>query len=155
MGSYLKQLNNILTKGAEAITVLAMAVIALVIPYEVLGRYILANMPSWSGETATFSLVWLSMMGSAVGFRKGYQISMTSIIDRLPPQSAHVVTRSALVLLMTFLVVMIYYGAEQTIINWHQLSPALGIPMAFPYAALPAGFGLMLLSALERASDFS
>jgi TRAP-type C4-dicarboxylate transport system permease small subunit len=155
MRSYLRKLNTILTRIAEAITVLALAVIAIVIPYEVLGRYVLADMPAWSGETATFSLVWLSMMGSAVGFRKGYQISLNSLIDRLPPRSARFVVRSSLILLMAFLLVMIYYGTWQTMINWHQLSPALGIPMALPYAALPAGFGLMLLSALEEASDFS
>jgi len=107
MGSYLRRLNDILTRIAEAITVLALAVIAVVIPYEVLGRYVLADMPSWSGETATFSLVWLSMMGSAAGFRKGYQISLNSLIDRLPPRSARVVVRSGLFLLMAFLVVMI------------------------------------------------
>jgi len=151
MGLNLKKINDILTRAAEWITILSMAVIAIVIAYEVLGRYLLSDMPGWSGETAIFSLVWLSMMGSAVGFRKGFQLSLTFIVDRLPSQSARVVRAGARFFLAVFLVVMIFYGVRQTIINLRQFSPALGIPMAFPYAALPAGFGLMLLSVLEQA----
>ncbi len=150
MGFYLKKINDFLTKVAELLTILSLAVIAVVIAYEVLGRYVLTNMPTWSGETATFSLVWLSMMGSAAGFSKGYHISLTFIVDRLPSQYARIMKGIALLLLAVFLVIMIYYGVQQTVINMHQLSPALGIPMAFPYAALPAGFGLMLLSVVEQ-----
>lgn len=151
MGLNLKKINDILTRAAEWITILSMAVIAIVIAYEVLGRYLLSDMPGWSGETAIFSLVWLSMMGSAVGFRKGFQLSLTFIVDRLPSRHARVVKAGARVFLVVFLVVMIFYGVRQTIVNLHQFSPALGIPMAFPYAALPAGFGLMLLSVVEQA----
>ena len=150
MGLYLKKINDILTRAAEWITMISMAVIAIVIACEVLGRYLLSDMPGWSGEAAIFSLVWLSMMGSAVGFRKGYQISLTFIVDRLPSRHARVVKGGAQFFLAVFLAVMIYYGVRQTIVNLRQLSPALGIPMAFPYAALPAGFGLMLLSVVEQ-----
>jgi TRAP-type C4-dicarboxylate transport system permease small subunit len=148
----LSRLNGVLLKSAGGITILAMTVMAIVIPYEVAGRYLLAAMPSWSGEAATFSLVWLSMMGSAIGLRKGYQISLTTIVDRLPCPAAGIVRGCSLCLMLVLLLIMTWYGLQQTLINLPQVSPALEISMAVPYAALPAGFGLMLLITIEDLS---
>jgi TRAP-type C4-dicarboxylate transport system permease small subunit len=145
----LSRLNGVLIKAAGGITILAMAIMAIVIPYEVAGRYLLAAMPSWSGEAATFSLVWLSMMGSAVGLKKGYQISLTTIVDRLPDPAAGIVRGCSLCLMLVLLLIMTWYGLQQTLINLPQVSPALEVSMALPYAALPAGFGLMVLITIE------
>lgn len=145
----LSRLNEVLLKFAGGITILAMAIMAIVIPYEVAGRYLLGAMPSWSGEAATFSLVWLSMMGAAIGLRKGYQISLTTVIDRLPHPAARLVRGGSQVLMLALLLILTWYGLQQTLINLSQTSPALEISMALPYAALPAGFGLMLLITIE------
>jgi TRAP-type transport system small permease protein len=145
----LSRLNGFLLKFAEGITILTMAIMAIVIPYEVAGRYLLGAMPSWSGEAATFSLVWLSMMGAAVGLRKGYQISLTAMIDRLPHPADRIARGSSLCLMIVLLLIMTWYGLQQTLINLPQISPALEISMALPYAALPAGFGLMMLITIE------
>lgn len=145
----LSRLNGVLIKFAGGITILTMAIMAVVIPYEVAGRYLLEAMPSWSGEAATFSLVWLSMMGAAIGLRKGYQISLTTVIDRLPYRAARIARGGSLCLMLALLLIMTWYGLQQTLINLSQTSPALEISMALPYAALPAGFGLMLLITIE------
>jgi TRAP-type transport system small permease protein len=145
----LSRLNGVLLKFAGGITILTMAIMAIVIPYEVAGRYLLGAMPSWSGEATTFSLVWLSMMGAAIGLRKGYQISLTTVIDRLPHPAARIARGGSLCLMLILLLIMTWYGLQQTLINLRQTSPALEISMALPYAALPAGFGLMLLITIE------
>ena len=70
----LNRFNALLFQTAEQAVILFMGIIALVIPYEVFGRYVLGDMPMWSGEAATYSLVWVSMLGGAVGLRKGVQV---------------------------------------------------------------------------------
>jgi len=127
-----------------------MGIIALVIPYEVFGRYVLGDMPMWSGEAATYSLVWVSMMGAAVGLRKGVQVGIGLVYEKLPPQWAEKVRLLGAVFMLLFLSVMIFFGLQQTVDNWRQISPALGIPMAAPYLALPTGFILMWLFTLEQ-----
>lgn len=127
-----------------------MGIIALVIPYEVFGRYVLGDMPMWSGEAATYSLVWVSMMGGAVGLRKGVQVGIDLVYEKLPPQLAAKVRLLGAVVMLLFLSIMIYFGLQQTGDNWRQISPALGIPMAAPYLALPTGFILMWLFTLEQ-----
>jgi TRAP-type C4-dicarboxylate transport system permease small subunit len=149
--SALAKLNGGLARAAEAAVTGFMAVIAVIVPYEVFGRYVLGNMPAWSGEAATFSLVWVSMMGSAAGLRRGYRIGITILYEKLPPGAARVVRLAAEALVLGFFLVMAAWGLQQTLINVRQTSPALGLPMAIPYAALPAGFALMFLFTLEDA----
>ena len=86
--SALQRFNEFLVKMGSWGTILFMAVIAIVIPYEVIGRYLFERMSIWSGEVSTYSLVWASMLGGAVGLKKGYQVSMTSVVDSVPPAVA-------------------------------------------------------------------
>jgi TRAP-type C4-dicarboxylate transport system permease small subunit len=148
--TFLTGMNGFLLKGAEWITIAAMTVIAIVIPHEVFGRYLLGETPAWSGEVATYSLVWLTMMGSAAGLRRGYQVSIDIAILRLPAGISRMIRASAYFFLIFFFFVMTGYGFAQTWVNLRQMSPALGIPMALPYLALPAGFTVMLFFTLEE-----
>lgn len=150
----ISKLNTILIKAASGMTAAAMAVIALVIPYEVFGRYVLGDMPVWSSEAATYALVWASMMGSAVGLRKGYQISLTILVTKLPRTPFLFATCCMYTGMLIFLGSMTWFGVRQTIVNMQQLSPAIGIPMGLPYLALPAGFLLMLLITAEQCWTF-
>jgi len=148
------RLNDVLIKAASGMTAAAMAVIAVVIPYEVFGRYVLGVMPVWSGEAATYALVWASMMGSAVGLRKGYQVSLKILMNKLPKAPFLVATGCMYAGMLVFLGLMTYFGMRQTVVNMHQLSTAIGIPMSLPYLALPAGFMLMLLITVEQCWIF-
>ncbi len=128
----------------------AMGLIAIVIPYEVFGRYVLGRMTIWSGELSTYGLAWATMMGAAVGLKKGYQVSMTYVIEKLPYRAAQFFQGLGYIFMILFLAAMSYYGFEQTIINHRQTSPGMEIPMSLPYIALPLGFFAMLLISLEE-----
>ncbi len=145
----IQRVNAVLLKGASWGTIFFMAVIAIVIPYEVFGRYLLAKMSTWSGEVSTYSLVWASMLGGAVGLKKGYQVGMTAVLDAVTPTVAKLLRGIGFIFMFFFLGVMIYYGVDQTLANAAQRSPAMQIPMCYPYAALPIGFTLMLLVTVE------
>lgn len=146
----LQRFNDVLVKIGSWGTIFFMAVIAVVIPYEVIGRYLFARMSIWSGEVSTFSLAWASMLGGAVGLKKGYQLSMTSVVEAIPPGAAKALKLAGYVCSLFFFGAMFYYGLYQTIYNRHQTSPAVGIVMSVPYASLPAGFFIMFCLTLEQ-----
>ncbi|MFZ5652338.1 MAG: TRAP transporter small permease [Bacillota bacterium] len=146
----LKQINKTLLRVAGWGVVAGMAAISIVIPYEVAGRYLLGSMPAWAGEVTTFSLVWVSMLGAAVGLPKGYQIGMTFLIEKLPERMGHYVRILGHLITMAILSVLVIFGVDQTLLNINQTSPAMQISMAFPYMAIPAGAALMWLVTLER-----
>ncbi len=146
----LRAFNEFLDKIGSWGTILFMAVMAVVIPYEVIGRYVFQRMSIWSGEVSTYSLAWASMLGSAVGLKKGYQVCMTSVVESIPPAAATMLKWGAYLFTLFFFGAMFYYGLYQTIYNARQTSPAIGLVMSFPYASLPAGFFIMFFFTLEE-----
>jgi TRAP-type C4-dicarboxylate transport system permease small subunit len=150
----LRGFNELLVKMGSWGTILFMAVMAVVIPYEVVGRYVFQKMSIWSGEVSTYSLAWASMLGSAVGLKKGYQVSMTSVVESIPPAAARVLKWAAYLFTLFFFAALFYYGLYQTIYNAKQTSPAIGLVMSIPYASLPAGFFIMFFLTLEEFLGF-
>lgn len=146
----LQRFNKILMTVGSWGTILFMAVIAVVIPYEVIGRYVFERMSIWSGEVSTYSLAWASMLGGAVGLKKGYQVNMTSVVEVVPPAVAKALKLVAYLFTLFFFGAMFYFGLFQTIYNARQFSPAMELVMSVPYAALPTGFFLMFFFTLEE-----
>jgi TRAP-type C4-dicarboxylate transport system permease small subunit len=146
----LKRFNEFLVTAGSWGTILFMVVIAAVIPYEVIGRYVFQKMSMWSGEVSTYSLVWASMLGGAVGLKKGYMISMDAVLESVPPGAAKMLKWLSYVFALFFFGIMFGYGLFQTIYNVHQTSPAIGLVMSVPYAALPTGFFIMFFLTLEE-----
>jgi len=146
----LQGFNEWLVKFGSWGTILFMAVMGIVIPYEVVGRYVFESMSTWSGEVSTYSLAWASMLGGAVGLRKGYQVKMDSVVDSVPPGVARALKFLAYLSALFFFGMMFGFGLFQTIYNWKQTSPAIGLIMSFPYAALPTGFFIMFFLTLEE-----
>lgn len=131
-----------------------MAVMAITIPITVFSRYVLQNTPIWTDETALFSLVWASMLGAAVGLRKGYQVGIRSLIEKAPRTISALMEGTGFAFMLFFLAIMVLFGARQTITNLRQLSAAMRVPMALPYLALPVGFFIMFLFTIEDSMKF-
>lgn len=146
----LQWFNGGLVKAGSWGTILFMTVIAVVIPYEVIGRYVFQKMTIWSGEVSTYSLVWASMLGGAVGLKKGYMISMTSVVESVPPAMAKALKLVSYFCALFFFGAMFGYGLFQTVYNLKQTSPAIGLVLSVPYAALPTGFFIMFFLTLEE-----
>jgi len=150
----LRAANELLLTVAGWGTIFFMGVIAIVIPYEVFGRYVLKSMSVWSGEVSTFSLAWATMLGGAVGLKKGYQVSMTAVLEAVPPSVSKALKGVGILCMLVFLATMTWYGGLQTLINFEQTSPAMGIKMCFPYACLPIGFFIMFMLTIEELMVF-
>ena len=135
-------------------TILFMVVIALVIPYEVIGRYVFQKMSMWSGEVSTYSLVWVSMLGGAVGLKKGYMIRMTTVLESVPEKVVKFLKFLSYICALIFFGAMFGYGLFQTLYNVKQTSPAIGLVMSYPYAALPTGFFIMFFLTMEELLTF-
>ena len=150
----LSKINTALGKLANALTIVFVAGIAIVIPVEVFNRYFTGNMFTWATEFCQYSFVWASMMGAAAGLKKGGQVAVTTLKEKLEKRNSKraVMTLQAVVyvIMLVFFVIMIYYGIVQTIANFRQVSSTMSIPMSLPYAALPLGFIMMFLITLEQ-----
>ncbi|MHB8908011.1 MAG: TRAP transporter small permease [Syntrophales bacterium] len=150
----LQRFNEFLVTLGSWGTIFFMVVIAIVVPYEVIGRYVFQKMSMWSGEVSTYSLVWASLLGGAVGMKKGYMISMDAVLESVPKNVASLLKLSSYICSLIFFGTMFGYGLFQTLYNAKQTSPAMGLVMSYPYAALPVGFFIMFFLTMEELLTF-
>jgi TRAP-type C4-dicarboxylate transport system permease small subunit len=71
-------------------------------------------------------------------------------VEAVPPVVAKTLRFVGYLYSLFFFGVMFGYGLFQTIYNANQTSPAIGMVMSIPYAALPAGFFIMFFLTLEE-----
>ena len=149
----IRQFNQGMLSVANWGVIISMGLIAIVVPYEVFGRYVLNRMGVWSFELCQYSLVWATMLGGAVGLKKGYQVGITSLTESLSPAKARIVFILGYGFMLFFLALMTVNGVDQMMMNQGQVSSSIGISMSIPYAAMPIGFFMMFLITIEQLLD--
>jgi TRAP-type C4-dicarboxylate transport system permease small subunit len=144
----MERMSTIINRAAEIALLAIISVMAGVVFVEVLFRYVLMLPLFWTEEFARYSLVWSSLLGAGVALKRGEHIAVTFFVDRIPgcmgPQAALLVS----VFIALFLTVILWGGIHLVILTRHQLSPAMRIPMAWPYLAIPISSLIMLFHEL-------
>ena len=131
-----------LLDGLLAVGILVMAVS---MAWQVIGRYAFGHAPGWSEELCRFLMLWVTMLGSAAVLRRGGHLTVTTLLDMLPPpaRSAMLALRDALMVSTCGL--LAWQGWLFAELNGAQESAAMEIAMTWPYAAIPIGSVLVLL----------
>jgi TRAP-type C4-dicarboxylate transport system permease small subunit len=127
----------------ESIVGVILAVIALLVIYQVASRYLLGNPPSWTEELARYLQVWLVLLAAPICLARGMHLSVDYLTPKLPAGPRFFVRSVVLTLVTLFSVVLAVYGARLLRVAFFQVSPALGISMIWPYLAVPVSGALM------------
>ena len=100
-----------------------------------------------SEEIARFSMCWMAMLGSAAALRQGRHLGVRILVEHLPSgvYDKYLAPIIQLVMLAFFLLVTVK-GWAFAMRGAMQVSPALQLPMIYPYMCLPVGGALMALS---------
>ena len=100
-----------------------------------------------SEEIARFSMCWMAMLGSAAALRQGRHLGVRILVEHLPAgvYDKYLAPVIQLVMLAFFVLVMVK-GWAFAMRGAMQVSPALQLPMIYPYMCLPVGGALMALS---------
>ncbi|MEJ2723315.1 MAG: TRAP transporter small permease [Deltaproteobacteria bacterium] len=153
----LQKLSEPLNRACEWALILLLAVMAVVVFLQVLFRYLIHLPLFWTEEFARYCLVWASLLGSAVAVKRGEHIAVTFFLGQLPMRWGRIVILAAQSAVIVILFVMLWGGAKLVVVTSTQISPALRIPMAIPYLALPIGSTVMLVhvisSILKKPED--
>ncbi|HEY8418497.1 MAG TPA: TRAP transporter small permease [Limnochordales bacterium] len=135
-----------LARGVAAVLVAGMSVILIA---QVFFRYVLQNSLPWSEEIARYLFVWASMLGAGIALRLRFHPGLTLLVDRLPGRWRALVGVLANGLVLVLLLVVAREGFLIARMNAWQRSPAVGIPMTYPYAAVWVGALVMAVHALR------
>ncbi|RQP04412.1 MAG: TRAP transporter small permease [Paracoccus sp. BP8] len=127
-----------------AILVLGLAAMSVIVGWNVAGRYLTGNSLTWADEVARYSMIWLTFLGSGLALRHGAHAAITNAQDALPTRGQLVLRAAILLVLFAFFGFMVWVGIDYMNRTAIQKSAALRVPMKWIYAAMPAGFALMI-----------
>jgi TRAP-type C4-dicarboxylate transport system permease small subunit len=141
----MEKISKLVNRCAELVLAVFLSALALVVFLQVVFRYVLHLPLFWTEETARYCLVWASFLGAGVALRNGQHIAVTILVDRLPAKVRVVLVRAAQLSIAAIVVVIFWGGIDLVQITQCQISPALRIPMCYPYLAIPIGSAIMMV----------
>jgi len=141
----IKLLHRWLGLLTEVVAGTILAIMTVLVFLTVIYRYFLLAPISWGEEMARFLFIALSMMGAAIAVKDRTHFAITILTSKFPARIRACLEVAIVLGASVLLCVVIEKGWGLTLLNRNQESPALGVPMSLPYAAVPIGGLLMLL----------
>jgi C4-dicarboxylate transporter DctQ subunit len=119
--------------------------------YNVVGRYLFGSSLTWAAELTVYLFLWSTFFGAAYCFKEDAHISITVLLEKIPPKYAKSLMIVSHLVTLVFLIAVSWYGYEylRLDIELDERSIDLDIPMWIPYLAIPAAFA----SAAFRVSE--
>ena len=144
----LRSVERVLTGAVKVVGGLLIVAMVAVVSVGVFTRYILLAPIEWSEELARFLMVWIALLGAAVGVRTRAHYGILLLTDRLPAGLQAALRIFADLCAFAFALLLVRFGLSMVQVTGFQTSPNLQVPMSVPYAAIPIGGALMLFYVL-------
>lgn len=153
--------NDIAGQLGRNLSVVAMALMVVIILTQVFFRYALNNALPWPDEAARFLMLWLAGLMGPIAMRRGSMVAITSLHNLLPGILCQLLILFLLLLSLVVLIVAINLGWEHVNSGWLFASSSLKLPLhligmkaikiklAWSYMSLFVGYCLMFLVNLE------
>jgi len=127
-----------LDKALEFICCVLLALMTILVTWQVISRYVLNNPSTITEELVLFSFVWMGLLGGAYLFGRNEHMAMTFLFDKLSEKNQTKVKLFFELVIMAFaLFILVFGGWNMSQLSMGQLSSSLQIPMGYVYLALP------------------
>jgi len=143
-------LNRIALAGA----ILALAVMAFAVGYQVVARYVFAAPPIWTEELARRAMVWAGMLGASVAFHARSDPTLFTQMRELAGTPGKLLALIRAAGVTVFAVPVLYFslfGANQNLArgflgrSLEREAEMLGISMVWFTAAVPVAFVIVMV----------
>lgn len=147
---FLTRVNAVLCRACMMIAVAALFGIVFVVIWQVFGRYVLNDTPTWAESVALVLVIYVTMFGAAAGVRDAGHIGMESILILLPEKLREKFEILIHLLVGSFGGMMIWFGATlgRSVMNYK--IPTLGLSEGVNYIAVVVAGALIVLFCIEH-----
>ena len=129
-----------------------MGFMVLVVTWQIFTRFILNDPSIYSEEIAGFLLIWIGMLGSTYALLKRSHIGIDIITKNLSGREKNISELFIYFVIILFaLSVLVFGGCRLVYITFslNQISPALGIKMAYVYCVVPISGIIMIIYSFD------
>ncbi len=140
---------DLIEKVERFFLAISMGVMIVDMTYQVILRYVFSNSNAWSEELARYLFIFEVMVAAAIAIRKNSHLQIDVLINCFKPRTKTVFTLVSTLVGIVFLVCLLVYSIKLVQTGGTNISVGLNIPMSIPYATIPLGVVLMLLTSVE------
>lgn len=153
MVKILKGIDSI-NKVLGYVVALILIVMSIVITMQVFSRFVLKDSLEWSEELSRYLMIWLIFLAAALALRKKSLIGVEAVSERLTFKAKRILKTGVHTVNIVFFILLMKFGIEMLTHVSAQMSPAMKIPMLYPYAAIPVGAFFLLLNSIAVLIEF-
>ncbi len=125
---------------------IAMCLVAIL---QVASRYCFSSPFSWTEEVCTILFVWITFIGASLALKTGEHFAVEVIVEKIPRPWRMPLKLLSCGLILLFSLLLLGFGLRFAVKGLDSITPALEIPRAIPYGAVPVGGLLMLIRGIE------
>jgi C4-dicarboxylate transporter DctQ subunit len=120
--------------------------------YNVVARYLFGSSLTWAGELTVYLFLWSAFFGAAYCFKEDAHISITILLEKLPPKVAKGLLLLSHLVTFVYLAAVSWYGYKYLllVIDLDERSIDLDIPMWIPYSVIPISFAFAAWRVAEK-----
>lgn len=136
-----------IARTAMWLGIVGMIALVAAVTWQVIGRYVLNNTPTWAETLALLLVLYVTMLGTAVGVRDRGHIAFDSLLTMVPGPVRRMLEYLIHVLIFVFGALMAWNCAFLMESVWTYRLPTLGISEGWRYfPAAVAGVLIMMFS---------
>lgn len=117
-------------------------------------RYLTNFSITWAEEVARYCMIWMTFLGAGLALRYGGHVAITNLQDTLTGRAAMALRGVIVLIILIFCAIMVWIGHDYMQRMRFQLTPATRVPFSYIYAAIPAGFALLIVHLLLILKGF-
>jgi TRAP-type C4-dicarboxylate transport system permease small subunit len=144
------QLCAALSRWSLRTAVLGLVALIACVQWQVLGRYLLNDSPTWTEPFALLLVLYITALAVAVGVRDAGHLGMESIVVLLPRAAQRAAEALIHVCVIVFAVLMALAGWEWLTLKWDEPKPMLGVSEGLDYLPLIISGVLIVLFCVEH-----
>ena len=141
----LTRFNGTVARYGMYLSVVGLLSIVAIVFYQVFGRYVLNNSPTWTENLALVLVLYVTLIAAAVGVRDAGHIGMESLLILAPEHIRDRIEVLIHVLVALFGAAMVYNGAVLGLSVMNYKIPNLNLPEGVRYIPLVIS-GLLIVS---------
>lgn len=146
----LTRFNAFVARCCMYFAVAGLLLIVLTVAWQVFGRYVLNNPPTWAEGLALLLILYVTLLAAAVGVRDAGHIGMESLLVLAPERVRIQVERLIHVLVASFGAAMVWNGCLLGMSVMNYKIPGLGVSEGLRYVPLVLSGALIVLFSLEH-----